>query len=120
MSNLPLQLEFRDSEPHFFGPICGQQYSGHEWMPVSVDSGVKCCMDDCEVEAHWTRVVVAHPNDTAFQDLCREHGAKTWLSIPDGSKAAVLVVRDWDDEFANVIYEAPADGAKFPEADYWS
>ena len=120
MSNLPLQLEFRDSAPHFFGPIRGQQYSGHEWMSIPVGSGTTCSVDGCVVEAYWTRLVVAHPNDTDFQDLCKEHGAKTWLSIPDGSKSAVLVVRDWDDEFVNVIYEVPADGAKFPDADYYS
>lgn len=121
MSNLPLQLEFRDSEPHFTGPLDGQHYSGHEWMALeSASSSDQCVHGGCDVEPLWMRMTTAHPNVTDFQFLCRKHGAKLWNSIPAGNRWAVLVVRDWDDEFVNVIYEAPADGAKFPDADYWS
>lgn len=119
MSNtLGLTLEFRDSEPHFHGPIGNDHYNGHEWLYEPW--GSNCSHDGCEVEALWQRISVAHPNNSDVQPLCKLHGAKIWNAIVAGNKAAVLVARDWDDEFAPVVYELEAPTAKFPGADYYA
>lgn len=117
-NNLALTLEFRDSEPHFAGPIGGQHYSGHHWIYESWSS--PCSAEGCELEAIWQRIMDAHPNDSDVEPLCKLHGAKLWSGIADGNKHAVLVARDWDDEFAPVVYELEAPTAKFPGADYYA
>lgn len=121
MSNLPLTLEFRDGAPHFCGPIGGQQYSGHEWIPVNPDSSCKCCMDECTIEAYWNRITVSNLNDLEIQFLCKDHGAIIWDEVAAMyGKYAVLCVRDWDDETVPVIYEQEAPGAEFPGLQYLS
>lgn len=110
-----MQLEFRDSVEHFHGQDYerGEVGKGHEWMWAGSWSQ-PCTKVGCDIEAVWMRATVDHINFTTMDFLCKSHGAETWKAIPHTHKAAVLVVRDWDDEFAEVVFQMPAPGADFP------